>query len=52
MRLGEPSSVQPLLKRLALYPKLRFKLDPVKDWDDKLIAEHEAVAFWQHQRAI
>jgi hypothetical protein len=41
MRLGsenEPSSIEPLLARLAVYPTLRFKLDPVNDWDDGLIA--------------
>jgi hypothetical protein len=41
MRLGnerEPSSIEPLLARLAAYPSLRFKLDPVNDWDDELIA--------------
>jgi len=41
MRLGsenEPSSIEPLLARLKIYPTLRFKLDPVNDWDDELIA--------------
>jgi hypothetical protein len=41
MRLGsaeEPSSIEPLLARLAVYPTLRFKLDPTNDWDDELIA--------------
>ncbi len=32
------SSIEPLLARLAVYPTLRFKLDPVNDWDDELIA--------------
>jgi len=35
---SEPSSIEPLLKRLAVYPTLRFKLDPTNDWDDELIA--------------
>jgi hypothetical protein len=35
---GERSSIEPLLARLAVYPTLRFKLDPVNDWDDELIA--------------
>jgi L-alanine-DL-glutamate epimerase-like enolase superfamily enzyme len=35
---GERSSIEPLLARLAVYPSLRFKLDPVNDWDDELIA--------------
>jgi hypothetical protein len=34
----EPSSIDPLLARLAVYPTLRFKLDPTNDWDDELIA--------------
>ncbi|HWB69377.1 MAG TPA: hypothetical protein VG518_05320 [Solirubrobacterales bacterium] len=42
MRLGgfgdERSSIEPLLARLDAYPTLRFKLDPVNDWDDELIA--------------
>jgi hypothetical protein len=39
MRLGTPSSPEPLRRRLERYPGLRFKLDPAKDWDDALIAE-------------
>jgi hypothetical protein len=42
MRLGSGedgrSSIEPLLARLAVYPTLRFKLDPTNDWDDELIA--------------
>ena len=34
---GERSTIEPLLARLAVYPTLRFKLDPVNDWDDELI---------------
>jgi hypothetical protein len=34
----ERSSIEPLLARLAVYPTLRFKLDPTNDWDDELIA--------------
>jgi hypothetical protein len=34
----ERSSIDPLLARLAVYPTLRFKLDPTNDWDDELIA--------------
>jgi hypothetical protein len=34
----EPSSIEPVLKRLEVYPTLRFKLDPFNDWDDGLIA--------------
>ncbi len=37
-REGERSSIEPLLARLAAHPTLRFKLDPVNDWDDELIA--------------
>ena len=32
------SSIDPLLDRLAVYPTLRFKLDPTNDWDEGLIA--------------
>jgi L-alanine-DL-glutamate epimerase-like enolase superfamily enzyme len=39
MRLGEPPSMEPLRRRLALYPGLRFKLDPTSSWDEQLIAE-------------
>jgi hypothetical protein len=35
---GERSSIEPLRARLAVYPTLRFKLDPTNDWDDELIA--------------
>ncbi len=34
----QASSIEPLLARLAVYPTLRFKLDPTNDWDDDLIA--------------
>jgi hypothetical protein len=39
MRLGQPASIEPLKRRLELYPGLRFKLDPTNDWDDELVAE-------------
>lgn len=39
LRLGEPSTAEPLRRRLERYPRLRFKLDPVNDWDDALISE-------------
>ncbi len=32
------STIEPVLARLAVYPTLRFKLDPFNDWDDELIA--------------
>jgi hypothetical protein len=35
---GAKSSIEPLRARLAVYPTLRFKLDPFNDWDDELIA--------------
>ena len=37
-RLGEPPSLDPLLRRLEIAPGLRFKLDPTPSWDDELIA--------------
>ncbi len=39
LRLGEPPTLEPVLKRLAIAPSLRFKLDPTPSWDDALIAE-------------
>jgi len=39
LRLGEPPSLEPLRRRLELYPGLRFKLDPTSSWDQALIAE-------------
>jgi hypothetical protein len=39
LRLGEPPSIEPISRRLALYPGLRFKLDPTSSWDESLIAE-------------
>ncbi|MEK6251697.1 MAG: hypothetical protein AABM43_07105 [Actinomycetota bacterium] len=38
------STTEPLRKRLANYPTLRFKLDPENDWDDELIAEVKELA--------
>jgi hypothetical protein len=37
MRLGEPASIEPLLRWLDVYPALRFKLDPTATWDDALV---------------
>ena len=34
-----PSTTEPVRKRLAKYPGLRFKLDPENDWSSELIAE-------------
>ena len=39
MRLGSPPSIGRVLRRLELYPTLRFKLDPTSDWDEQLVAE-------------
>jgi len=39
LRLGEPPTLEPVRSRLALYPWLRFKLDPTSAWDERLIAE-------------
>jgi L-alanine-DL-glutamate epimerase-like enolase superfamily enzyme len=39
LRLGEPPSLEPLTERLALYPALRFKLDPTSTWTPELITE-------------
>ena len=37
LRLGEPASLDPLLRRLERYPSLRFKLDPTPSWTDEVI---------------
>jgi L-alanine-DL-glutamate epimerase-like enolase superfamily enzyme len=39
LRLGDPPTLEPLSTRLALYPGLRFKLDPTSSWDERLISE-------------
>jgi L-alanine-DL-glutamate epimerase-like enolase superfamily enzyme len=39
LRLGEPSSLEPVRSLLERYSETRFKLDPVPDWSDELIAE-------------
>jgi hypothetical protein len=44
MRLTPPgsddvSTIEPVRRRLELYPTLRFKLDPTNDWTDELIAQ-------------
>jgi L-alanine-DL-glutamate epimerase-like enolase superfamily enzyme len=39
LRLGEPSSSAPVRSLLAGYSETRFKLDPVPDWTDELIAD-------------
>jgi hypothetical protein len=38
LRLGEPPSLDPVLRRLDRYPGLRFKLDPTPTWTDEIIA--------------
>jgi L-alanine-DL-glutamate epimerase-like enolase superfamily enzyme len=35
----EQSTIEPVRKRLEVYPTLRFKLDPTNDWTDELIAQ-------------
>jgi L-alanine-DL-glutamate epimerase-like enolase superfamily enzyme len=39
LRLGDPPTIDPVARRLASYPTLRFKLDPVSAWTDELIEE-------------
>jgi len=38
-RLADPQSAGQLEPWLELYPSLRFKLDPMSSWDDRLVAE-------------
>jgi L-alanine-DL-glutamate epimerase-like enolase superfamily enzyme len=42
LRLGEPPTLDPVSRRLARYPTLRFKLDPTSSWTPELIAELKA----------
>jgi hypothetical protein len=37
-RLGDPASLEPLKRRLAIAPEMRFKLDPTVSWDDAFVA--------------
>jgi hypothetical protein len=37
LRLPEPPSIDPILRRLERYPSLRFKLDPTSGWDGALV---------------
>jgi hypothetical protein len=39
LRLGEPPSLEPIERRLARYPSLRFKLDPTSSWTPELIRQ-------------
>jgi L-alanine-DL-glutamate epimerase-like enolase superfamily enzyme len=39
LRLGEPPTLEPITRRLANYPGLRFKLDPTTSWTPSLIAD-------------
>ena len=39
LRLGEPATMDPLLRRLESYPTLRFKLDPTNSWNEALVQE-------------
>jgi L-alanine-DL-glutamate epimerase-like enolase superfamily enzyme len=39
LRLGEPPSLEPIERRLARYPTLRFKLDPTSSWTAELIED-------------
>ena len=38
-RLGDPPTLDPVTRRLAAYPDIRFKLDGTPDWTDELIAD-------------
>jgi len=38
LRLGDPPTLEPVTRRLANHPTLRFKLDAVSAWDDELVA--------------
>jgi L-alanine-DL-glutamate epimerase-like enolase superfamily enzyme len=36
-RMGDPPTLDPVTRRLARYPHIRFKLDGTPDWTDELI---------------
>ena len=36
-RMGQPPTIAPVTRRLAVYPGLRFKLDATPDWPEELI---------------
>ncbi len=38
LRIGSPPSFEPVERRMAAYPGIRFKLDATPDWDEALIA--------------
>ena len=42
-RLGDPPTIEPLRKRRAIDPALRFKVDPENNWTDAFIDELEAL---------
>ena len=37
MRLGDPATIDPVRRRLELYPWLEFKLDATSSWTDELV---------------
>jgi L-alanine-DL-glutamate epimerase-like enolase superfamily enzyme len=41
-RMGDPPTIDPVARRLARYPTLRFKLDGTPDWTDELIEQLQA----------
>jgi hypothetical protein len=41
-RMGEPPTIDPVRRRLAVYPGLRFKLDATPDWPQELIEQLQA----------
>jgi hypothetical protein len=41
-RMGDPPTIEPVARRLARYPRIRFKLDATPDWSDELIEQLQA----------
>lgn len=39
LRLGEPARIDPVTRRLSLYPNLRFKLDATSSWTPELFEQ-------------
>jgi hypothetical protein len=41
-RMGDPPTIEPVKRRLARYPAIRFKLDATPDWSEELIEQLQA----------
>jgi hypothetical protein len=39
LRLGDPPSLDPVLRLVERYPRVRFKLDPTSSWTEQIVSE-------------